>query len=156
MKFQRIVVTALSILLVACGGPSQSSDTSLATPTSIEQLKCSQMAIEAAVGQSTSLFNCVGEWAAVQPVSYVRDCTECESVWLYKWDDAKWNLVGRCNQYVLLVESESPCSPMSGWINDDNYIDAMADFPSRDVACDIWPINRYPENVSVTGCTPDQ
>jgi hypothetical protein len=156
MKIFRFGVVVLSLFLVACGGSTQSSDSSaVTTTTTVTQVDCSRAAIEIGVGESTSIFNCSGEWAAIQPSSYVGNCTECESVWLYKWSEAKWNLMGRCNQYVMLVESESPCGAMSGWLNDDNYIDKMADFPPPKVACDIWPMNRYAENVSLTGCTPD-
>lgn len=76
-------------------------------------------------------------------------------MWLYKWSEPKWNLMGRCNQYMMLVESENPCAPMSGWLNDGTYTDKMADFPPAEVACAIWSTNRYEENVAVTGCTPD-
>jgi len=156
MKFQRFSILFLSLILVSCGSSEELTNTSSPiSSTSIQQIECSRASIESAVGESTSVFNCAGEWAAIQPSSYVSDCTECESVWLYKWSQEKWNLMGRCNQYVPLVESQTPCSAMAGWLNDGNYIDKMADFPPSDVACTIWPTNRFSENVAITGCTPD-
>lgn len=156
MRAFRFSAVFFTLILVSCSGPTKSSDTSeIATTTTVTQVDCSREAIERGVGESTEIFSCSGEWASIQPDSYVGACTECESVWLYKWSQAKWNLMGRCNQYVMLVESEGPCSAMSGWLNDDNYIEKMVDFPPPQVACDIWPMNRYPENLSLTGCTPD-
>lgn len=156
MKLHRLGIVVLSLVLVACGTAEQSSETTAATTTvSTLPVDCSKPAIEAAVGESISNFNCAGEWTAIQPDSYVGDCLDCESVWIYKWQDAKWNLMGRCNQYVPLVKSEMPCSPMAGWLNDGDYIDTMADFPEADIACELWVANRWPENVAVTGCTPE-
>ena len=106
------------------------------------------------VGEPTDIFNCSGDWAAIQPSSYVGSCNECEAVWLYKWEAGAWNLKGVGNQYGTLTPDAGNMG-MTGLLKDKIYTENMTEYPSQEVACDLWPTNRYPENVAETGCSPD-
>lgn len=153
MKVLRILVLAMAVAGFSACSASSTSDTST-TVTTIAAPDCSKAAIEVGVGEPVATFNCSGDWAAIQPSSYVSSCNECESVWLYKWDSAAWNLKGVGNQYGTLTP-DAGIMGMTGLLKDKIYTENMTEYPSQEVACELWPTNRYPENVAETGCTPD-
>ena len=149
-----LILTAAVAGLASCGSSSdaETSDTST-TVTTVVAPDCSKAAIELGVGEPTDIFTCSGEWAAIMPDSYTAGCNECESVWLYKWEAGAWNLKGVGNQYSTLTPNS--VAGMTGLLKDKIYTDAMTEFPPKEAACELWPTNRYPENVAETGCTPD-
>lgn len=155
-NIHKAVSGALLLVLVSCGGNSTSIGESIAQPevsTTIYLVAdCSDAALSAGIGEPVSSKVCSGNWAAIQPEAYTESCNECESVWLYQWESATWKLRARCNQYSPLVAGDGSCSGMSGNISEGNYLEQMVDFPSKDDACVLWPVNRYPENTAMTGC----
>lgn len=156
MKVLRILVLTVTIAGLTSCSASSTSDTSTTatTVTAVAAPDCSKAAIEMGVGEPTDIFNCSGDWAAIQPNSYVGSCNECESVWLYKWEAGAWNLKGVANQYGTLMPNGGNMG-MTGLLKDKIYTENMTEYPSQEVACELWPTNRYPENVSLTGCSPD-
>lgn len=144
----------LFLVVMVAGLSSCNSSSTAGTTSTIATADCSKSAIEAAVGEATDIFNCSGNWAAIQPNSYVGECNDCESVWLYKWESGAWNLKGVGNQYASLTPN-SGFLGMTGLLREKLYTDAMTEYPSQEVACELWPTNRYPENIAETGCTPD-
>jgi hypothetical protein len=160
MKILRILIVATAIAGLASSCSSGSTKATITpgsgntttTITTIAFPDCSKPAIEMGVGEPTDVFNCSGVWAAIQPNSYVGICTECETVWLFKWEANAWNLKGSGNQYSIL---NSGFSGMTGLLKDRIYTDNMTEYPPKEVACELWPVNRYPENVAETGCKPD-
>jgi hypothetical protein len=159
MKILRILIVTTAIAgLVSCGG-SDTADTAttittVAATTTVPAPDCSKAAIELGVGEPTDVFECAGDWAAIMPNSYSGSCTECEALWLYKWESGAWNLKGSGNQYAILSPN-SGFGGMTGLLKDRIRTGSMTEFPSKEVACALWPVNRYPENVAETGCTPD-
>ena len=153
MKIFRVLVVMMAAAGLSSCGATSTSETST-TVTTIAAPDCSKAAIEIGVGEPISTFNCSGDWAGIQPSSYVSSCTECESVWLYKWESGAWNLKGLGNQYLMLTPEVGNMG-MTGLLKDKIYTGNMTEYPSQEVACELWPTNRYPENVAETGCTPD-
>jgi hypothetical protein len=155
MKVLRILILTAAVAGLASCGASSTSDTAdtSTTVTTVAAPDCSKAAIELGVGEPTSYFECSGEWAGIMPASYADDCNECESVWLYKWEAGAWNLKGVGNQYSTLTPNS--VAGMTGLLKNKIYTDTMTEFPPKEVACELWPTNRYPENVAETGCTPD-
>lgn len=140
--------------LASCGASSTAVTSTTVTTTTVAAPDCSKAAIELGVGEPTSYFECSGEWAAIMPDSYTAVCNECEAVWLYKWEAGAWNLKGSGSQYSTLTPN-SGFGGMTGLLRDRIYTDSMTEYPPKEVACELWSVNRYPENVAETGCTPD-
>jgi hypothetical protein len=149
-----LLTTVLLTALASCGGSENSKElgTTVAPPSTAAAPDCSESAIEAGAGESVQVMNCKQDWAAVQSESL--ECGEHCYGWLLKWSDSKWNLMGSCSQYSALIP-DNGCQGMSGLLKDKTYTDTWTDFPSKEVACQLWSANRYPENISETGCTPD-
>jgi len=142
-------------LLGACSGSdsaTNSTTTTSAAKTNTNAV-CSKGQIEEAVGEPAGYFICAGEWASVQPTSYIADCTDCERVWLLKWEDSAWTLKGECSQFSTLTP-ESICRGLSGTVSQSTEAGLMEEFPPADVGCEIWTSNKNPENIAETGCTP--
>jgi hypothetical protein len=154
MKVLGVLVLAAAVAgLASCGASSTAVTSTTVTTTTVAAPDCSKAAIELGVGEPTDYFDCSGEWAGIMPDSYAAGCNECESVWLYKWEAGEWNLKGVGNQYSTLTPNS--VAGMTGLLKDKIYTDTMTEFPSKEVACELWPTNRYLENVAETGCTPD-
>ena len=134
------MIASIAFGLTACA-PSSSADptttTTLApTTTAVAAPDCSQDALDAAVGErETYVMGCVGGWTALQPRSW--ECGEHCWGFIYKWDQAKWNLRLKCDLYSVLSETGG-CYGMSGQINDGTYTDTIAEFPPKAVACELW------------------
>ena len=149
-------MAVLALALSACGGAEVSGTTEVErVATTLSTADCSTAAIDAAVGEK-SLTQCFGGWASVQPMSYAASCTECESLWLFKWENEAWKLKGRCNQYLPLVaEDVSMCGGLSGTLQ-NSVIEEISEVPSKEVACKIWAANLELRNISRTGCKPTE
>lgn len=146
-----VVFTLLSCSSLSVGDSKEAPGTATASTAVIQEAgDCSREVVEAAVGEP-SIFQCHGAWASVMPNSFAGSCTECESVWLYKWDSEKWNLRARCNQYVALP---SGCSGLKGTIQKSVPTNEMTEFPDQITACKIWDANTWTVNMAETGCTP--
>lgn len=155
MKPTRLFVSILSILAItACGGGiSKTSSTTLPATTTTVAPDCSETALSAAAGEATYVIGCAEGWAGVQLRSY--ECGEHCYGYIYKWDEAKWNLLGMCSQYSLILPEDNSCQGMSGLPKDRSFSGQMVAFPPKEVACQIWDAHRFSDNVAVTGCTPD-
>jgi hypothetical protein len=154
MKILRILILTTAIAgLASCGGSGTADTATTITTVAVAAPDCSQAAIELGVGEPTGYFECSGEWAGIMPADYAAGCNECESVWLYKWEAGAWNLKGVSNQYYPLTPNS--VLGMTGLLKDRTYTGSMTEFPSKEAACQLWPVNRYPEYVAKTGCTPD-
>lgn len=156
MKVLRILLAITAITsLAACGSSSanQSTSTVAETSTSLATPDCSQKALDATTGQGgTYIVGCAENWAAVEAGS--GECNEHCFAFIFKWDEAKWNLKMKCDQYSTLSE-DGFCMGMTGEFQNAQDISTIAEYPPADVACQIWPANRSTYNVSATGCTPD-
>lgn len=151
------VAGLLALAVFGCSSNSTASSEetiSEKSTTTVAQEKgdCSNDSIEAAVGEPAS-FRCFGVWASLMPDSYAKECTECESVLLYKWESGKWNLKGNCHQYNIL--EDGPCSGLSGRIQNPEMVE-FSDFPDKKTACEIWDANTWLRNIARTGCTPSK
>lgn len=141
MKISRLLISAIAIIgLSACSSSSaadETTTTTVAATTTIEATPdCSQDALDAAVGErETYVMGCIDGWTALQPRSW--ECGEHCYAFIYKWDQAKWNLTMKCSLYSLLSETGG-CYGMSGQIPDGTYTDTIAEFPPKAVACDLW------------------
>jgi hypothetical protein len=157
MKVLRILLAVSAIAsLTACGGSTAKQSTSSVAETSapLATPDCSQEALDATSGRKgTYVLGCSGNWAAVES-PYIDECTEHCFAFIYKWDQAKWNLTMKCDQYSTL-SAEGFCMGLTGEMQNAEYIDTIAEFPPQDVACQIFPPNRSDFNVAITGCTPD-
>lgn len=137
-------------MIVSMSACSSSSATETTTTTTIAPTTttaaapdCSQQALDAAVEErETYVIGCDSGWAALQPRSWV--CGEHCYAFIYKWDQAKWNLAIKCDQYSAL-SSEGFCTGMTGRIQDSNYTEAVAEFPPNEVVCQIWAKSIYAE-----------
>ena len=147
------LVLSLMIAASACSGnKSETSATTTEPTTTTIAADCTDAAVERAMGEP-GIVNCHRGWAAVQPSSYAGSCSECESVWLYEWEDNDWNLRARCNQFVPLMGKEtSSCTPLSGDIQAPVETSTL-EVPPTDVACVIWHENTQLRNIAQTGCT---
>jgi hypothetical protein len=156
IKFKASVVLASLLALSACSSSDASVDstTSVASTVAPQSAVCSKSQIEVAVGEPANYFVCSGDWAATQPDSYVESCNDCEQVWLLKWEVSSWSLKGSCSQYSPLTP-QAVCRKLSGTItNSKSEEGLLAEFPPPANACDIWVINKDPQYVAETGCSP--
>lgn len=150
-----VTITCLALAGCSSGSSEPATTTTVAPETTIAATTlppmpdCSKTAIEVAVGEPASFFTCSGEWASTMPDSYSANCGECESLWLLKWEEAKWNLKGVCSQYSVL-DPEAICSGLSGTVANSVSGDLLTEFPPAEDACKIWPVNRYEP-----GCAAD-
>jgi ABC-type transport system substrate-binding protein len=155
MKISRLLVSAVAILSLGACSSSSSADTTTTTTlapttTTIALPDCSQDALDAAVGErETYILGCSSNWAALQPRSW--ECGEHCYAFIYKWDQAKWNLALKCDQYSAL-SADGYCTGMTGQIRDANYTENIVEFPTKDVACQIWAKSVYQEIEKNTGC----
>jgi hypothetical protein len=151
-------IGALVFTLVSCSSQNTNNTdkTERKNPTTTlsatEDADCSHDLIEDVVGEPTDYISCSGVWASVMPNSYAGSCTECESVWLYKWESGKWNLKGNCIQYNPLLSTG--CYGLSGTMQNSESIGMMTDLPDQATACKIWTEDSSLRNISKTGCTP--
>jgi hypothetical protein len=146
-----VVLTLLSCSSSTSEDSKKTPDKATTTTAVVQETgDCTRDVVEAAVGEP-SIIDCYGVWATAMPNSYAGACTECESVWLYKWESGNWNLKGKCNQYVTLP---SGCSGLEGTIQNSVYTDEMAEVPDPITACEIWDANTWTRNMAETGCTP--
>ena len=147
MKKTLFILISCATLLTACGGSSSSSDTTDASAPATTQVpdtttttvaadppECSLYTIGQAAGEGTTVFTCVDDWASVQPASYA-DCTECESVWLYKWEQGQWVVKARCNQFMSMEEG---CAGYAGTANNWEYTYEPVDLPPLEVRCRLY------------------
>ena len=140
MKIFRVVIIAGAIAgLSACSSASTvdtSSTTVAPTTIAVAPADCSQDAMDGAVGERrTYVMGCVADWAALQPQSW--ECGEHCYAFIYKWDQAKWNLRMKCDLYSHL-SADGGCYGMTGQINDGNYTESIAEFPPKAVVCELW------------------
>ncbi len=141
MKISRLLISAVAVLSLGACSSSSAADTTTTTTvpettTTVALPDCSQDAMDAAVGErETYVMGCVAGWAALQPRSW--ECGEHCWGFIYKWDQAKWNLTMKCSLYSLLSDSGG-CTGMTGQISDGNYTDTIAEFPPKAVACELW------------------
>lgn len=116
---------------------------------------CSEASLERDLGE-LGLTTCEGDWAAVMPLDYAEQCTECESTWLARWSGSTWELTAQCYVYTILTETENGCAAVSGNFKSATpptpIADAVAAVPPPDIACQIWGYNSLEENRAVTGC----
>lgn len=137
--FRALLVTTVVISLSSCASSSaDTATTTTAAPTTTTQAPadCSQDALDGAVGErETYVMGCAAGWAALQPRSW--ECGEHCYAFIYKWDQAKWNLTMKCSLYSPL-SADGGCQGMTGQITDANYTDSIAEFPPKAVACDLW------------------
>lgn len=151
MKLVRLLISISSIVaLYACAGASsQTSSTTLPATTTAVAPDCSEAALSAAAGEAdTYVLGCSSNWAALQPRSW--ECGEHCWAFIFKWDQAKWNLVAKCSQYSALSE-DGYCLGMTGQIMDDNYVQNV-EYPPADVSCRIWANSLYRETDEDTAC----
>lgn len=154
MKLIRIFVSILSIsALTACGGGNAetSSTTLLATTTTLAP-DCSETSLSTAAAEATYVIGCAERWAGLQLKS--QECGEHCYGYIYKWAQAKWNLLGMCSQYSLILPENNSCEGMTGTPKDRNFTGGMTEFPPKEIACQIWDAHRFSENLALTGCTP--
>jgi hypothetical protein len=140
MRIFRLLISAVAIVgLSACSSSSTADETTttVAVTTTTEATPdCSQDALDAAVGErETYVAGCVAGWAALTPRSW--ECGEHCFAFIYKWEQAKWNLTMKCSLYSVL-SADGYCTGMTGQIPDGNYTDAIAEFPPKAVACELW------------------
>lgn len=115
---------------------------------------CSDATLEADLGD-LGFSACSGEWASVAPRAYTDICTDCESVWLARWNGSSWQLVAQCYAYTILTADENGCSAVEGSFPDPTPSDARPIVvPPPEVACAIWGYNTLEENLATTGCSP--
>lgn len=146
-----VVLTLLSCSSSTSRDSNKISNTTTASTATIQEVgDCSREAVEAAVGEP-SIFQCHGVWASVMPNSYAGSCTECESVWLYRWESAKWNLKGYCIQYNPLLSTG--CYGQKGTFQ-NSVSTEISELPDQKTACEIWDADSSLWNISKTGCKP--
>lgn len=148
-----VVLTLLSCSSSTSGNSKETPGAATASTAVIQEVgDCSRDVVEAAVGEPSDYIACHGIWASVMPSSYAGSCTECESVWLYKWESGKWGLKGNCIQYNPLLSTG--CYGLSGTMQNSESTGMMTDLPNQATACKIWTEDSSLWNISKTGCTP--
>ena len=138
MKVLRIIIIATAIAgLASCGSADTAMTTTVAatTTTTVAAPDCSQSALDAAAGEKVYQLGCSSNWAALQLSS--QECGEHCYGFIYKWDQAKWNLAMKCSLYSPL-SVEGSCQGMTGQISYANYTNSVTEFPPTDVACELW------------------
>lgn len=146
-------IGAIVLSLLSCSNSASSNAEEQATSTvATETGDCRHEVVEAAVGEPSDSIACYGIWASVMPNSYAGSCSECESVWLYKWESGKWSLKGSCNQYNPLLSTG--CYGLSGTLQNSVSLNEMAEIPDQKTACKIWDVDSSLWNIAETGCTP--
>lgn len=158
------ICLATTFTAAACGSKAPTPDettqrdtvVTAASTTTPQASECSETALTAAAGEPIGYVACSRDWAAVQTTAYTESCGECESMWLFQQAGATWELRAVCNQMAPLTPEVAGCSSMRGLIADGNYTDDPFEAPAAQDACVIWPANRWPENVALTGCEPDE
>jgi len=147
-----VVLTLLSCSSSTSEDSKKTPDKATTTTAVVQETgDCTRDVVEAAVGEP-SIIDCYGVWASVMPNSYAGACTECESVWLYKWESGKWGLKGYCIQYNPLLSTG--CYGLSGTIKNSVSTNEMTEMPDQATACEIWDVDSSLWNISKTGCTP--
>ena len=155
MKIFKVLLIATAVVGMSACAPSSSADTTTTTTmppttTTVAPPDCSQDALDGAVGErDTYVLGCAGGWTALQPKSW--ECGEHCYAFIYKWDQAKWNLAMKCDQYSAL-STEGYCTGMTGQILDGTYTETIAEFPPQDVVCQVWAKSVYQEFEKNTGC----
>lgn len=148
-----VVLTLLSCSSSTSEDSKKAPDKATTTTAVVQETgDCTRDVVEAAVGEPSDYIACHGVWASVMPNSYAGSCTECESVWLYKWETGNWNLKGNCNQYNPLLFTV--CSGLQGTIQNSISTNEMTEMPDQATACEIWDTDTSLWNISRTGCTP--
>ncbi len=144
MKVLRLIIIATAITgLASCSSADSATPaTTVAatTTTTVVAPDCSQSALDAAGGEKVYPLGCSSNWAALQLSS--QECGEHCYAFIYKWDQAKWNLAMKCSQYSPLSAAGS-CEGMTGKTSDANYSGMATEFPSEDAVCDIWAKSLY-------------
>jgi len=151
MKVLRLIIIAAAISgLASCSSADSATPatTVAATTTTTTAPDCSPAALEATVGEKTYTLGCTSNWAALQPSSW--ECGEHCYGFIYKWDQAKWNLAMKCSLYSPL-SAEGSCQGMTGQISDANYTDGVTEFPPTAVACELWK-ESFVDPESNTAC----
>jgi hypothetical protein len=155
MKFSRLVLIVTSIAAFSSCSSSDvattsTSTTTAATTTTASIPDCSQYALDAAAGERDSyVLGCASNWAAIQPESWI--CGEHCYAFIYKWDQGKWNLTMKCDQYSAL-SPDGYCQGMTGEISEGNYTPTISEYPPSDVACQIWAKSPFAEFEKNTQC----
>lgn len=141
MRISRLLISAVAIFGLGACSDSSAADTTTTTTVAVTTTTaaapdCSQDALDGAVGErDTFVMGCVAGWTALQPKSI--ECGEHCDAFIYKWDQAKWNLTMKCSLYSLLSETGG-CNGMAGQIPDGNYTATISEFPPKAVACELW------------------
>lgn len=138
------VALTTTVLIAGCAHDSTNRATG--------ETDCSARSFDNVVGESVSFFKCVGDWAVLQPSSYVNSCNDCESVWLYQWTGDDWHLRAQCNQYAVL--SPGSCQPREGNLSNPSSPVELASWPPLDVRCALWDADTWTENLDESGCPP--
>ena len=151
---RKFVFVSLMIALTSCSesGNTMSTTTvpTYVPTTTVSAPDCSQPALERTVGEKTYVLGCSADWAALQPFSW--ECGEHCFAFIYKWEQTKWSLKMKCDQYQTL-SIEGWCEGMQGDISDGNYTGSVAEFPPNDIACQIWVKSMYAEYEKKTSCS---
>jgi hypothetical protein len=157
MKYFRVFVAMVGLVgLSSCGGSSVVEEvSSTVSSIAVTVPDCSNSAAESAAGEPVSSFGCVEDWATLMTEAVAGSCTECESVLLYQWSDAKWELRANCNQYSPIV-GESSCGAVEGLASDMKSVEKWVSFPSAKILCELWDANTWTEYTAETGCVAKQ